>query len=197
MVQGSEINQKLMATFDGMKVSIQLGACTEVQTTLEVEVTPLLPVSLIQGSLHYAVVNAAIEQGSENVNLGASDPFALSIAPFINEVNADLGTQLLTNLAFRPELKPVSDGASAIFDLFRTALPQLTLPVDCQDIGQHDTFGSVCGDGAPAPTTDSGGGPAPAPPTNVEDNTPTSAPVESNPDALGFGRYVFTGDVSM
>lgn len=193
--KNSEINQKLMATFSAMTVSIQLGACAELKSTVELEVVPLLPVPLIQGALHYAVENADLAKGSTESNLGTADPFALSMVPLIDNVNTDLGAKLLTNLQFRPDLKPVSDTPSAVFDVFKTALPQIVIKVDCQDVGQHATFGSVCSDGAPAPTSGSGG-PAP-PPTNAEDNTPTAAPVESNPDELGFGRYVFTSDVSM
>lgn len=193
----SALNQKLIASFSAMLVSIQLGACPEVITTLQTEVEPLFPVTLIQGSLHYAVVNADIAQGAADASLGTADPFALSMIPFVSNVNGDLAQKLLANLQFRPDLKPVADTPGEVFSIFRDTIPQMAVDVNCDDVGQHATFGTVCSSGGPVPSadpgsnvqpTDDGGGP-----------TPTAAPVAPPPgdDTLGFGRYVFTTDVSM
>jgi hypothetical protein len=192
----SALNQKLMASFAAMSVSIQLGACAEVQTALATEVEPMFPVTLIQGSLHYAVVNSPLAKGATDSSLGTADPFALSVTPFVNNVSADLGTKLLTNLQFRPDLKPVADQPGAVFDIFKTVIPQMALDVNCEDVGQYANFGSVCSGGGPVPS-------APNASPNVQPTPadgsvpPTAAPVTSSPGTLGFGRYVFTGDVSM
>jgi hypothetical protein len=190
----SDVNQKLLSLFSFMSASLQQGACLDLQTALEADVVPLLPVTLIQGSLHYAAVNAGLSQGSTEASLGSADPFALSMTPFIDSVNPDLAAQLLTNLEFRPDLTPVADQPGPVFDIFRTTLPQLSLQIDCGEVGQHANFGSVCPNGEPAPTTATSPNP---PPSTVDDSSPTAAPVVSSPDTLGFGRYAFTSDVSM
>lgn len=195
--QGSELNQKLIQYFSEMSVSIQLGACPDVLTTLQTKVEPLIPITLIQGSLHFAAVNSALEQGAGNASLGSSDPFATSIVPFVNNVNADQGTKLLRNLQFRPDLKPVADSPEAIFSLFRDIIPQMALDINCDDVGQHANYGTVCsGGGGPAPSGSPGGVPNAQP---TEEPAPTSSPVvpPDGNDELGFGRYVFTHDVSM
>lgn len=194
--KNSAVNQKLLAKFGEMIVSIQLGACAEVQTALETVVEPLLPVPLIQGSLHYAVVNSKLSQGSTEASLGAADPFALSMTPFVDNVNSDAGAKLLTNLQFRSDLKPVADQPGAVFDIYRTTLPEMALDINCEDIGQYANFGSVCPGGAPGPTPADGTVPNPQP-TIADETTPTASPVVSQPETLGFGRYVFTSDVSM
>ena len=191
----SEVNQKLFTIFSDMSSSIQLGACADFQTTLQDSVEPLLPVPLIQGSLHYAVQNAKLSQGADDASLGSADPFALSLIPFVNSASPDLGAKLLTNLEFRPDLSPVSDGPDAVFDIFRTTLPSFPMDVDCQDVGQYETFGSVCPGGAASPTSSVIS--SNLQPTPAGDTGPTSAPVVSSPDTLGFGRYEFSGDVSM
>jgi len=151
----SEVNQKLIAAFSAMIVSIQLSACAEVQTALS-DIETLLPVPLIQGSLHYADVNSKLSQGAADASLGTADPFASSMAPFIANVNSDDAAKLLANLQFRPDLKPVADGPDAVFGIYRAHLPQLALDIDCESIGQHATYGSVCPGGASAPTAPSG-----------------------------------------
>lgn len=190
----SDVNQKIISQFSSMSASLQLGACLDFQTALEADVVPLLPVTLIQGSLHYAVVNTGLSQGSSEASLGTADPFALSMTPFVDSVNPDLAAQLLTNLEYRPDLAPVADQPGPVFDIFRTALPQLSLKIDCGEVGQHANFGSVCPNGEPAPTTATGQNP---PPSSANESSPTAAPVVSSPDSLGFGRYTFTSDVSM
>jgi hypothetical protein len=200
----SELNQKILAAFDDTSGDIYVGACDDAKTRLETIIEPLLVVPLIQGALNSAAVNNDLAKSSDAASLGTADPFAFAMAPFIDSVDDTLGVSLLANLAFNPDQKPVSSGAKAVFDIFRTSLLLLKLEPECGDVGHHPVYGSVCADGAPTPTyapvgsSDSTTGEAPT----SSNTTPTTAPAPTPaaaPTAVGFGRYAFTGgsDISM
>ena len=194
----SEANNQILNAFDDMSDNLLVGACDEVITTLTTIIEPFLVVPLIQGTLHYAAVNAKLPQGSNEASLGTADAFAFSIVPFVNDVDATLGASLMTNLQFQPDKSPVSDGAESVFEIFRTALPALpSLSLTCSQIGQYPVYGSVCSGGSPTPTyspvgsSDSTPSDAPAP------TVPTPAPAPTAPTAVAFGRYEFSSDIAM
>jgi hypothetical protein len=196
----SELNQKILAAFEDTSSKLLLGNCAEASTSLKTILEPLLVVPLIQGALNSAAVNADLATGSDAASLGTAEPFAFAMAPFINSVDGTLGDSLLLNLEFKPDQKPVSSGAAAVFDIFRTSLPSLRLEAECSDVGQHPVYGSVCADGAATPTYAPVGNldwtPTDEAPTSPND-APTTAPAPTPaaaPTAVGFGRYTFSAD---
>jgi hypothetical protein len=196
----SELNQKILMAFDDTSNELLLGNCDKALSSLKEIIEPLLVVPLIQGVLNSAAVNADLATGSDAASLGTADPFAFAMAPFIDSVDKTLGASLLSNLEFKPDQKPVSDGAADVFDIFRTSLTSLQPQAECSDVGQHPVYGSVCVAGEPTPTyapvgsvdstpTDDAPSSPNAAPTTAPAPTPAAAPT-----AIGFGRYVFNGD---
>jgi hypothetical protein len=148
------VNEFLMFAFADLKQWLESNECDKAGNIVEGSVLPSLPISLIQGTLEYAVTNEGLEPASKDGSLATGYILAMAVLPLVHAVNATSAAEILDNMDFNLGRKPVMDGSGAVFDAFGTVLREMG--VDCDSIGTLASSGrSLCSntDAAPLPTT--------------------------------------------
>jgi len=195
-----EVNEDLINALNQGAESISSGTCSGLVDPSASPLLSLLKVANVQGTLHFAAVNAApsIPVGSLAGSVGSGHSLYSSIAPLI--IDSTSGA-VETNMKFDLQRKPVSDGAASVFTDIAKSLS--SIGVDCEKIGVYRGIegGDLCVllgqdpvDIEPTPSTPA---PTPAnqvPTTPTSGDQPTPSPVNEVPFPLpGIGYQYTTG----
>jgi len=90
----AQVNSELLKLFNQGQRQLLAGECGAAKKTLK-EITPLMYVPLIQGTLRYAY---KVEKGAPEKEQGEGAVFAASILPRIHNVNADHAATIYDNM---------------------------------------------------------------------------------------------------
>jgi hypothetical protein len=150
----ARVNEVLISAFNDTKAQLQKNDCDLANRTLINYVFPSLPVPMIQGTLYYSYINAAIKTFNAEGSLAAGYILADSVLPLVNASLPSSATTIQRNLAFNSTSPPVPDGSGKVFEAFAAALKGMG--ISCESVGALalDDRRSLCQNitGAPAQT---------------------------------------------
>jgi len=126
----AEVNEDMIDALTAGKNRISSGTCGDLLAPLE----PLIKVPNVQGTLHFAALNAmpSVPVGSEEPSVASAHALFSSIAPLVDD---SVLPTLQRNMNFDLEKKPAIDGADAVFQAVASSLG--SLGVDCEKIGVY------------------------------------------------------------
>lgn len=127
----SEVNKKLYSLFYTGKGEIQGSGCNAFSRTVKkIESTLLIP--LIQSNLVYSLINDK-EKDPSSSKFAMGYIFSRAVLPLVEDVSREQAQIIDKNMDFQFAVKPVVDGASAVFNAFAKVYSGLN--VNCKDIG--------------------------------------------------------------
>jgi hypothetical protein len=150
-------NEALLDSFSVGLDLIDEKQCGSVERHIKTEILPLLPVSLIQGTLMYSTSMENLPAGTTDPDLATGYALSRAILPLVSASNSTSAETISASMAFQLTSDPVSDGSPAIFNAMTYAL--YGMGVDCKQIGTFDNNGTfdnqtLCSDDlSPHPST--------------------------------------------
>lgn len=135
---------ELISLFNkGIKFVIE-GKCDDIESTIgNIEFVMLVP--LVQGIIHYALINEKLDRGSFDGSLAIGDAFARALVPHISAFDSNSASSVDNNMSFTTTRKPVQDGSMEVANALDTAIDK-GLKVECQFIGSEDNIELECED---------------------------------------------------
>uniref|UniRef100_A0A7S1YQ01 Uncharacterized protein n=1 Tax=Ditylum brightwellii TaxID=49249 RepID=A0A7S1YQ01_9STRA len=122
---------------------IENEECLELAQLVNTEVKPSLLVPIIQGLLHYAVINENQDE-TQSDTIFAGEALARTVVPLINKENPMEAFLVQENMEFAQGTKSVKDGSRNVFKAIASSL--FGLSVDCSLIGRYGSleYGDIC-----------------------------------------------------
>ena len=144
--RSSKANEIIINFLKQGALDISEGDCGDVHDSLTYSLERMLKASLIQGTLHFAAVNAVPQMrvGSLAGSVASGHVMANSIVPLIPDIHKAEADLIMSNMNFELKWKPVPDGAAAVFQAMAYSLQGLQ--VDCEDVGVYAGIknGDIC-----------------------------------------------------
>jgi hypothetical protein len=143
-------NAELFKHFTNGMSMIKEWECGQAESLLSLNITKLMHIPLVQGTLYHSIQNSLLDETRAEDNLASGYIMANSIEPVVNAANATSARIIAENFKF-----PVEGGApppnryESVFEGFRYAVSEMG--IDCSDVGQTllgRELLSVCENGA-------------------------------------------------
>jgi len=140
--EASIIDMWIDQNFRGLSF-IEDDECLKLTQLVDTEVNPTLLVPIIQGILHYAVMNESLDEAQSDT-LFAGEALARTVVPLINKENPEEAFLIQENMEFAQGTKYVKDGSENVFKAVATSLHGLS--IDCSLIGKYAglKYGNLC-----------------------------------------------------
>lgn len=184
------VNEFVLVSLQDVKRSIAASNCSAASLMVD-DIVSMLPTSLVQGSLTYAVSNAALPPKSPDQRLGTGYILTSAVLPIVKEANQTSAGTILRNMDFNLDQQPVIDGAETVFKAYMGALPRMG--INCYYVGTLQSNGmSACNESALGPeenTPTNLGDDLYVSTTNVQDRANIALDVKNIQEALLDGRY--------
>ena len=138
----SPIIKEFLRLFSQGKSEVLDSACDDLKETLD-DIQALVLVPLIQGNIHYAIINEKLQSGSKDDTLAAGDAFSNAVLPLVDHHSTKDAQLLEQNMGFSLTRKPVQAGALAVIDALDSAISQ-GLEVECKFFGSREEISLAC-----------------------------------------------------
>eukprot|EP00547_Thalassionema_nitzschioides_P018160 CAMPEP_0194239472 /NCGR_PEP_ID=MMETSP0158-20130606/5916_1 /TAXON_ID=33649 /ORGANISM="Thalassionema nitzschioides, Strain L26-B" /LENGTH=2221 /DNA_ID=CAMNT_0038973949 /DNA_START=97 /DNA_END=6759 /DNA_ORIENTATION=+ len=210
-------NLEIIDVFNLAAGDLGEGDCSSLEEKITKQISPLLLVPLVQGTLNAVNASSLLSAGTDDASFGHAFIFSRAILPLFMDNGHSVSNDIIDDdLSFTALIESSSVNVYAIFDSLKASMDEMEiipLKQKCSQIGKYqldiDTMGDFCG--APSSTVNPGGlmarTPKPtttplAPPAVAPVVIPTEVPLidetvrpPSSATTLGFGRYIFKNNV--
>jgi hypothetical protein len=143
-------NVELFKRFgDGISM-IKERECGQAESLLSLNITKLMQIPLVQGTLYHAIESSLLDERRAEDNIATGYVLAHSIEPVVNAANATSARIIADNFKFPVEgHAPLPNRQESVFEGFKYAVSKMG--IDCNDVG-HTLISrellSVCENGA-------------------------------------------------
>merc|ERR1712226_605781 len=145
----AEVNRKVMLEFNDMKGKLNAGECDAAVDNAR-EVTRLMQIPLIQGTLRYANILDSTESPTEKA-MAEGAVFAAGILPVVHECNSNHATTIYENMRLTNSRRSNADfGAvkrafEAVYNCLGISCAEIGGLVDTAKEGEYVAGASPCG----------------------------------------------------
>jgi hypothetical protein len=143
-------NVELFKHFANGMSMIKERKCGQAESLLSLNITKLMQIPLVQGTLYHSIENSLLDETRVEDNFATGYIMANSIEPFVNAANATSARIIAENFEFPLEGRaPLPNRHESVFEGFRYAVSEMG--IGCSDVGHtllRRKFLSVCENGA-------------------------------------------------
>jgi hypothetical protein len=124
----AEVNSKIFVRFEEGKLSLLKGTCPDAKRIVQ-EITNLMTVPLVQGTLRYAHIQDKLNQKTEKAEAEGAT-FAAAVLPILHACNEQDAKTVYDNMR-------VGNGKNAQFELVKGAFERNygCMGITCKDVG--------------------------------------------------------------